>query len=153
MATWVAWVIMEHLNHLTQERNDIFEQSRQYFATICGYKEVKMIHYTESLKSEIFTDCCAMVLSGSSALWESHDLNTVKKFGEIINSLNLPVFGICAGHQALAIWNGGAVGNMRNQNHGYTEERGYQKIQILKSEAIFKGLESEVIVNEVCILI
>lgn len=149
MEGWIAWIITEHKDHLTPERKDVYGRSRGYFAAICGCHAVKTVHYTEALKDGVFAGCCAVILSGSSALWETHDAEVLKKFGNVMSGLDLPLFGICAGLQLIAMWNGGAVGVMRDQMHGHIEERGYQKIQILKSDSIFEGLDGEVTVKQV----
>jgi GMP synthase (glutamine-hydrolysing) len=72
-----------------------------------------------------------------------------------IRGINLPLLGICGGHQLLALSYGGQVAPIKiidSTLPGYTgcwRERGYLSIRNLKqNDPIFEGLKNEITVFE-----
>lgn len=57
---------------------------------------------------------------------------------DILNSLKVPILGICLGHQAMGLVNGGKIKKLKTPKHGKIS-----KIKVLNDSKIFKSLPHE----------
>jgi GMP synthase (glutamine-hydrolysing) len=82
----------------------------------------------------------ALVLSGSPNLISKEEY--LPHYVEFLRRVELPVLGICYGHQLLAVAHGARVVN------GPRFIEGYDTIRILEPEPLFHGLPEEIVVME-----
>jgi GMP synthase (glutamine-hydrolysing) len=82
----------------------------------------------------------AVVLSGSSAPWSSHDVARLDGLGEAIGGL--PVLGVCAGLQLLARFAGGRVGPAA------VPERGLLPVDVHDHGDLLHGLQDRIVVYQ-----
>jgi GMP synthase (glutamine-hydrolysing) len=95
-----------------------------------GY-EAKIIPNTTPV--EEISDADALILSGGALRidWESQKLGRCMEYLEKFSG---KILGICAGHQAMAIFYGGKAGPAK------VPEYGLAKIRILEEDELFRGI-------------
>ena len=79
----------------------------------------------------------ALIISGSPFLFKDRDTDILLKNYSFIATLNLPILGICFGHQLLGFVNGAEVFEM-------DEDRDWQEIEIIESSILFNQLEQPI---------
>ena len=118
-----------------------------------GYKTITIPFYEISLEilNKLSKKPFAIVLSGNNA--DYPDLPMFEYAGEfeIIRNSSIPILGICAGHQFLAM----AYGYSRARSMGWSDISAIQsrkkitKIKITKNDLIFQGINNEFSAPEV----
>ena len=103
------------------------------------YKELKTLNDINSIQYKI----TGIILSGSKI-----NLTSDLKFEMISNNItiilrypNIPILGICFGHQILAAAYGGEIKKLKNRC------KGLRKIKINNKTILFKNIKNEVVVT------
>jgi GMP synthase-like glutamine amidotransferase len=128
-----TFVITEHRSYLGEKRVRRYEEIRAGLEGIAG-RRVRSIHYLDV--DELGSG--PVVLSGSSAPWETHDPRELERLGAAVVSADAPVLGICGGLQLLACFAGGRVEPMAAA--GRPPEVGYLPLEIMDPDDLFAGL-------------
>jgi GMP synthase (glutamine-hydrolysing) len=105
--------------------------------------EVVTEHYTAmtpTLLDTVSPD--AIILSPQVDPWWDYPADDLEALGEVVRSLEIPVLGICGGHQFLAIAFGGEVAPIEGKPgpEGYAgraRELGTKSVEVVKSDPIF----------------
>jgi GMP synthase (glutamine-hydrolysing) len=92
----------------------------------------------EEITEEKVSDAKAIIISGAPILLSKMDVEPVKKKFQFIAELNIPILGICFGHQVLALVNGANV-------FLGPEVRKPVEIEILTTSELFSGFENQVL--------
>ncbi len=101
----------------------------------------------------------AMVISGNRTDWEKYTPSQLQQPYEAVRSSNVPILGICGGHQLVCKALGGSVGPMRRLSEGepdpyprympgYFKERGYSAVRIRREHELFAGLGRKIVVHQ-----
>jgi len=121
---------------------------------------VELIRYTQfSLDWAPKTGIRALVISGCSVDWCDYDWSLFAPLEEAIRQSELPVMGLCGGHQFIAMTLGseaGPIGKMApgqadanaGYNAGMIKEWGFTPVRIVKPDPLLEGLPSPFIVAE-----
>jgi len=99
-------------------------------------------------------DIRALVISGCTADWSEYSEADLAEMYHIIQAADLPILGLCGGHQLIALAYGTPVGLMRRLEEGeedvcpdlgpgYHKEWGFTPVRLLKADPIFEGLGEE----------
>jgi GMP synthase (glutamine-hydrolysing) len=136
MENSVTFVITEHRSYLGEERTAGYEQIRRLLETTAG-RPVQSVHYLDVQRF----GPGPVVLSGSSAPWETHDPADLERLGHAVRAANGPVFGICGGLQLLTWFAGGAVEPMAAA--GRPPEMGYLPLEVIDDSDLLTGLPAE----------
>lgn len=78
--------------------------------------------------------------------WDLEEiLKDYKKEIEMIKTTDIPILGVCAGHQLIAIVHGASFGKMIEVNPGEEDirETGFTEIKIKKHDKIFDGFKNK----------
>jgi GMP synthase (glutamine-hydrolysing) len=133
----VQLVLTERRSELTETRADNYARLRERLVSASG-GTVEAAHY-EELDPARLADARAIVLSGSSAPWSTHDPAELERLGDVVRAAGRPVLGICAGLQLQVRFAGGDV------RSGSTE-RGFLPIEIQDGSDLLRGLPTDVVV-------
>ncbi len=93
----------------------------------------------------------AIILSGNNADYPNLPMFEYNGEFEVIKHSQIPILGICAGHQFLAM----AYGYTRARSMGFSDitaekpQRRWTKTRILKSDPIFKNIRDEFVAPEI----
>jgi GMP synthase (glutamine-hydrolysing) len=134
----VELVLTEQRSQLTDARARNYDRLRRRLGEASG-EPVDVAHY-EDVDAERLARASAVVLSGSSAPWSTHDPAELSRLGEAVRAAGRPVLGICAGMQLQTVFAGGAVAP------GPSPERGFLPIAIEDDGDLLRGLPAEVVV-------
>lgn len=87
-----------------------------------------------------FDDCDAVVISGGPHLFTDAGAETLREQFEFLGSLSCPVFGICLGHQAMALHHGAGVylGEPRRETDAITLTGEHQLLDGIPDGASFR---------------
>jgi GMP synthase-like glutamine amidotransferase len=83
----------------------------------CG---VQVTHYLDEWADG---EVSALILAGSHAPWPLHQESDLAALGRRVRGFDGPVFGICAGMQLLAKFEGAVFEKGRQAEHGFTKVR------------------------------
>ena len=91
-----------------------------------------------------------IILSGQSHPWTEYTPESLAGVFEVIREAEQPIFGICGGHQQIALAYGSTVGLMKRLTpgegyEGALRERGFYGVEA-NGEGIFEGLPPKVTV-------
>lgn len=106
--------------------------------------DVRVIHYMR-MKETPLPDFDALIITGQSTPWEDYDMSIFAPVKDVLEKGNVPVLGICGGHQLIALLNGTPVGLVRDgcdKTKGYDgcyKIRGPVSVEILEKDNIFYG--------------
>jgi len=82
-----------------------------------------------------------IIISGSPFLIKDRDADELRTTYQFITKLNLPILGICFGHQLLGLVNGANVTLME-------EDRDWQTIEIKDSSILFNNIEQPMLMKQ-----
>jgi GMP synthase-like glutamine amidotransferase len=96
----------------------------------------------------------ALIISGCGADWSEYSEADLAEMYRIIRAADLPILGLCGGHQLIAMAYGAPLGTMRRLEEGeedvypglgpgYLKEWGYTPVRVVKADPIFEGLGEE----------
>jgi len=89
--------------------------------------------------SSLLTRCDGIILSGTEALLtRTADRNQFKNLFEFLPKIEVPILGICGGHQALAIAYGGEVAK---SGHLVT---GFRTVELEDKDSLLAGLPAKI---------
>jgi GMP synthase (glutamine-hydrolysing) len=134
----VQLVLTELRSELTEARARNYERLAARLREASGLA-VESVHYEETDAARL-AGATAVVLSGSSAPWATHEPVALDRLGEAVRGAGRPVLGICAGLQLQARFAGGAV------DHAAQRERGFLPVAVRDHDGLFRGLPAEVVV-------
>lgn len=105
----------------------------------------EILHYTEISKEkieEIYPDM--ICLTGRLTYAGNLQKGEYAAELELIRNTDIPLFGICLGHQLIAIAHGATLGKMVEVPHGEENirEDGYTEINIQRPDLLFNGIEN-----------
>lgn len=100
-----------------------------------------------------------IIIGGNKAPWERYGERLLKEALRIVRDADVPILGICGGHQLLAMALGGRVAPIRSlgedehddypeQNPGFFREQGFMKVRILSNSPIFGDMPPEITVSQ-----
>lgn len=81
-----------------------------------------------------------IILGGSNTVWDSMFMDVYDKEFEIVREANIPILGICGGHQLMAIAYGCGV---RRVDFGF-EEHVFTEVDIVKDTVLTQGFDGSV---------
>jgi GMP synthase-like glutamine amidotransferase len=103
-------------------------------------------------------DVRAIAISGNTADWIEYDFATFQPLFDIVQSGEIPVIGLCGGHQLIGLMYQAECGPLRKLKPGepdpadwapgWFKEVGYLPVQVQKEDPIFNGLGKEPIFFE-----
>ncbi|MBW2370019.1 MAG: gamma-glutamyl-gamma-aminobutyrate hydrolase family protein [Deltaproteobacteria bacterium] len=100
---------------------------------------VEIIHYRQTTPAKIQTiNPKAVVLTGYHQPLETYKLDEMQGLFDFLTTTNLPVLGICGGHQFIGKAYGKEIVPLG------MEEKGFIATALLKDDPIFKGLNSPI---------
>jgi GMP synthase (glutamine-hydrolysing) len=134
----VELVLTEPRRELTEARAANYERLAGRLRAASGLS-VRSTFY-EDVEPERLRDAHAIVLSGSSAPWSSHDDDALGRLGEAVLAAERPVLGICAGLQLQVRFAGGVVGPSSRPEHGFLP------IEVHERDGLFRELPERVVV-------
>lgn len=112
----IGLIVTEHPAYIsTTQREEVATLAEQVSGLAGG--DVTVSHY---LDSGDLAGVVALVLTGSHAPWSAHRDSDLAAFGDRVKAFNGPVFGICAGMQLLARFEGAAFRRCRRAEKGFT---------------------------------
>jgi GMP synthase (glutamine-hydrolysing) len=93
----------------------------------------------------------ALVISGNAVGFEEYSKDAFEELGAIIREAEMPVIGLCGGHQLIAMAHRAPIGPMRRlrpdepeittlSGPGYLKEWGFMPVEIRQTDPIFDGL-------------
>jgi GMP synthase (glutamine-hydrolysing) len=99
-------------------------------------------------------DIRALIISGCGADWSEYDDADLAEMYRIIRAADLPIIGLCGGHQLIAMAHGTPLGTLRRLEEGeedvrpsfgpgYLKEWDYTPVRVIKADPIFEGLDEE----------
>ncbi len=135
----IAVIVTEHPDYVSASQRQEVAGLAEKVSRIAG-AEVTVSHYLDSsdLYSSDLEGVAALVLTGSHAPWSAHDDDDLAAFGDGVKAFGGPVFGICAGMQLLARFEGAAFRRCRE------EERGFTTVALDTGSQLFADLPAEV---------
>jgi GMP synthase (glutamine-hydrolysing) len=91
-----------------------------------------------------------IILSGQSHPWTEYSGESLAGVFDVIRKCEQPIFGVCGGHQQIAIALGASVGLMARLEpgegyEGAKRERGYRPVEV-SGNGLFKDLPRKIIV-------
>jgi len=102
---------------------------------------IDIIHYPEAGTERVLKhDPVCVLISGQTAPWTDYKPSEMEAVFSFLRETELPVLGICGGHQLIAQAYGVLVAPM-----GY-QELGYIQVELLADDPLLDGLESPVTV-------
>lgn len=114
-----------------------------------GGQEARVIHHSEVGAETMATyKPKAVVLSPQSDPWWQYPPETLSRLSAWVRALEVPVLGVCGGHQFLAMAYGGTVapidGEIGAPNYdGMVREKGIARIKLLRADPLFEGWSVE----------
>ena len=86
----------------------------------------------------------ALVLTGQGTPWWEYDQKEVAREAAVLRQADLPMLGICGGHQLLGIAFGGKVAPIHKEGNGKgyegcTRERGWLTVNIKRGDPLLGG--------------
>lgn len=92
-----------------------------------------------------------VVLTGQGTPWTAYPAPMFTTFRRFLDKVEVPVLGICGGHQLIALAHGVAVapmkGTIRNNSYkGMFRQRGFTPVRLTASAPLFTGLPAEAMV-------
>jgi len=96
----------------------------------------------------------ALIISGCGADWSEYSEADLAEMYSIIRAAELPILGLCGGHQLIAMAYGPPLGTLRRLEEGeedvcpglgpgYYKEWDFTPVRVLKADPIFEGLGEE----------
>ena len=96
----------------------------------------------------------ALVISGCGADWSEYNEADLAEMYRVIRAADLPILGLCGGHQLIAMAHDTPLGTMRRLEEGeediypglgpgYFKEWDYTPVRVVKADPIFEGLGEE----------
>lgn len=115
------------------------EHLGRYVKSLCGLDFI-VKGYNEVSRSTLleFPELKGIVLGGCNSDWNNLYFDIFDGEFELIREAKIPVLGICAGHQLMAM---AYEGSARNADYG-RRERVFTEIEIVKESPLTKGLSS-----------
>ncbi len=101
----------------------------------------------------------ALVIGGNATDWDEYRDESLADIREVIRKVDLPILGICGGHQLICMALGGKVAPMGRLNDGETDpkpdyrpgffkERGFKEIEITADSRLWNDLPDRIIVSQ-----
>lgn len=89
-----------------------------------------------------------IVLTGQGTPWTAYPAPMFTAFRRFLDKVEVPVLGICGGHQLIALAHGVAVapmkGTIRNNSYkGMFRQRGFTRVRLTAGAVLFAGLPAE----------
>lgn len=107
--------------------------------------ESVIVHFSEidSLYLEKHPEITGVILSGSGDDWTTQYLDVYEGEWEMIRTAHVPILGVCAGHQLIALAFGGRIDRCP---YGQ-EERGMIAVERLAADPLLEGLSPECVMS------
>ncbi len=117
---------------------------------------VYILHYEKVTRETIDAfGPIAIILGGQGTPWTCYPRQKLERICALIRRLNLPLLGICGGHQLIAISYGASASPvlvLDKSKHGYDgswRENGFTRVKIIDTgDPVFAGMNNEVSVYE-----
>jgi GMP synthase (glutamine-hydrolysing) len=113
----VELVFTERRRDLTAARARNYDRLRERLASASG--DAVAVSFYEEAEAARLAAARAVVLSGSSAPWSSHDEDALERLRSAVLASGRPVLGICAGMQLQARFAGGTIRASARPEHGF----------------------------------
>jgi len=111
---------------------------------------VKIEHFKNvTLEKVIELAPVGILLSGQGAPWDEYKLEDLRGIHRTIRETQIPILGICGGHQLIVLAEGGRVNRIKRLKpgkgyKGCLKEYGYSDVTIHKSDMLFKNKNEKV---------
>ena len=130
-APGIGIVVTEHPSFVTVEQTRAVDALAESVSQLSGC-DVSTRHYMDDSRDVL--DAGALILTGSHAPWSAHRSADLEAFGRRLKACGRPVFGICAGMQLLASFEGARLRACREKETGYTT------VSFRTDSELFRGL-------------
>lgn len=92
-----------------------------------------------------------IVLTGQGTPWTAYPASMFTAFRRFLDKVEVPVLGICGGHQLIALAHGVVVapirGTLKNNSYkGMFRQRGFTRVRLTAGAPLFAGLPAEAVV-------
>lgn len=164
MGKFVLYLDMEHPLYLGRRRNrdEHFKKIRrnsslfrQFSAAACLTQS--FLTFESRVLEEV--PLLALIIGGNRTDWENYSPEDLREPMEAVRSSNLPLLGICGGHQLVCRAFGARVAPMRKlapgendpdpkYKPGYFKEKGFVRLSILRDSPLFVGVSGEAVFHE-----
>ena len=94
------------------------------------HKEIKVVPLSELTNAD-FSDCLGIVISGANTMLSEVDLAQYLKPFQFLKTTNLPVLGICLGHQIIGLINGSKLLKLKQRVDKFEE------INVIKENKLY----------------
>lgn len=154
----IAFLDLEHLSVLNDPRRAPYHL-RDYYQRVINISQATgmvchAVHYLDFSRQWLRDNNIRAILIGGNTMdWEDYDLKEFEPAWEVILSGEVPIMGMCGGHQFIALAFGaecgplgplepGEVDPMPEYHPGMRKEKGYLSLDVLdKDNPLFAGFE------------
>jgi GMP synthase-like glutamine amidotransferase len=109
--------------------------------------KIDTVHFLAAA-ARMRADVHRVVLTGQGTPWTAYPASMFTSFRRFLDKVEVPVLGICGGHQLIALAYGVAVAPMKgtiknNSYKGMFRQRGFTPVRLTAGAPLFAGLPAE----------